>query len=285
MLDESYIIKGLNALARASEQDFFRDGHRGAAVIAAYYLCHEQNLEPATQQGIAECLRTDLESNELFGPWPEETAEPELIKDILDRLAESVGIFRMVGHNVIFPSAALKAFRQVPYAITPLRVQGICRLIECFDSAEVEAFTETKGVPNFQDKDAMVEFVFREYLESLARFRGYGQGWAGHLLTFSHALIELLDMGYTHLAYAGQPALKTMISIIRRGPSKGDRRIPDHSPNRWTPMDAHYWAEKRAGLSGLGHAFKYPYSYYNLLSRLDNSGLREQCESESYKIF
>ena len=40
-----------------------------------------------------------------------------------------------------------------------------------------------------------------------------------------------------------------------------------------------------AGLAGLGHAFKYPYSFYNLLSRVNDPDLRKRCEAESYKIF
>jgi len=285
MLDESFLLRGLNALSRAHERDFFRDGHWGAAVIAAFYLCREQNLKSATQAVIEDCLRQDLESNDLFAPLPEYSSDPGLVTDILDTLAMGIGIFKMAGHNVIFASAALKAFQLVPNAITPLRVQGLCRLIECFDSAKPEISSELEDVPSFENPSVMVEFIFREYLDSLARFKGYGQGWAGHLLTFSHALIELHDMGYTDLAIAGHPALAALVGIVRRGPSKEDRRIRDHSPTCWTPLDLEYWKEKRPGLGGLGHAFKYPYSYYNLLNRLKNTRLREKCESESYQIF
>jgi hypothetical protein len=36
MLEESYLVRGLNALSRAHETNYFRDGHKGAAIIAAY---------------------------------------------------------------------------------------------------------------------------------------------------------------------------------------------------------------------------------------------------------
>lgn len=285
MVDERYLEIGLDALSRAAERDFFSDGHRGAAVIAAYYLCKEQKLENATQEVIADSLDGDLKSKSLFEPSPEESGTPELVRDIVNTLGKNIKVFKMVGHDVIFSSAALKAFHQMPGAITPRRVQGICRLINCFDTDENSTVPAADDVPKFESRQQLVEFIFEEFLQALARYKGYGQGVAGHLLTFSQALIGLYELGYVDLANKGHPALGTMVSIARRGPSKDSRRIPDHAPNRWTPLDLRYWEEKQAGLSGLGHAFKYPYSFYNLMSRLDNQELKQRCEAESYKIF
>lgn len=285
MLENKHLVAGLNALSRAHERDFFSDGHRGAAVIAAYYLCHEQNLASGTQAVIDQCLGNDLESNDLFVPPTERHDEVVTTEDIVNVLAEKIGVFKMAGHDVIFSSAALKAFRQVPDYATPARVRGICKLVRCFDAKEVDSIAMADDVPKLEDQDDLVEFIFWEYLGCLARFKGYGQGWAGHLMTYCQALIALFEMGYRDLAHAGHPALRTMIALVRRGPQKGDRRIPDHSRNRWTPLDLEYWKVKRPTLSGLGHAYKYPYSYYNLRSRLKNRQLQEQCDAESYKIF
>ena len=285
MLDESYLIRGLNALSRAHERDFFGDGHRGAALVAAYYFCHERALPSATQSVIADCLRHDLDRNDLFAPLPAQAATPELASKIVETLAVRIGSFKMAGHSVIFPSAALKAFREVPHAATPRRVEGICKLIKCFDSVKTDESAEIENIPGFDDEAEMVRFIFHEFLGALPRWKGYGQGWAGHLLTFSHALIELSDLGYGNLTKAGHPALRSLISITRRGPREGDRPIPDHLPSPWTPLDAQYWKGKRPGLNNLGHVFKYPYSYYNLLARLKDQELRGICEAQSYQIF
>ena len=39
MMDRKYLMHGLDALGRAHGLDYFRDGHRGAAIVSAYFLC------------------------------------------------------------------------------------------------------------------------------------------------------------------------------------------------------------------------------------------------------
>ncbi len=69
------------------------------------------------------------------------------------------------------------------------------------------------------------------------------------------------------------------------GPQRTDRAIPDHRPSSLTPLHREYWERRRSVRAGLGHAFKYAYSFYNLLGRLDDEDLGARCLAESYKIF
>lgn len=285
MLDESYLTIGLNALSRAHERNYFADGHLGAAVIAAYYLCKENGLEDKTQDAIGDCIDAELHRNDLFAQMPNESSDPSLLEQVLQALAPNIIDLRDIGHNAIFSCAALKAFRQVPEAITPSRVKGICSLIAAFDSTQNVDVKASDEIPVFEKEDLMVEFVFREFLASLNQYVGFGQGWAGHLLTFGHALVELSRLGHADLAKSGQTAYRMYIKTMRQGPKALDPHITEHVPKPWTPLDSEYWQNRKPGISGIGHVFKYPYSFYALLKHVSDPELTQQCIDESYRIF
>ena len=140
-------------------------------------------------------------------------------------------------------------------------------------------------MPGITDEGALIEFIFSEYLRSVSLYSGYGQGWAGHLLTIGHAVIELSRLGYNDLAAPAHEAYRMYIKTMRRGPGKTTRRIPDHKEQAHTPLEKEYWQQKKSVKSGLGHAFKYAYSFYNLLSGLKNPDLKKVCLEKSYQIF
>lgn len=285
MLDNSYLMLGLDGLSHAHGENYFADGHLGASAIAACYLCRENGLGERTQNAIESCIDREYRGKTPFLPAPDETPDSALLGRLTNTLAGSVGDLRGVGHNIIFGAAALKAFRECPDAITPFRVAGICRLIEDFRDTQNTDIDANDGVPGIAEEGALVEFIFREFLHSVALYAGYGQGWTGHLLTVGHAVLELSRLGYPELALAAHRAYRMYIRTIRRGPRDTDRHIPDHPATTLTPLDHRYWERRKSVRSGLGHAFKYPWSFYSLLARLEDSTLRERCLAESYKIF
>jgi hypothetical protein len=285
MLDNTYLILGLDGLSHAHGRNYFDDGHLGASVIAAYYLCHENGLEENTQNVIKSRIDHELRNDALFIPAPSEAPDAALLEQLLNTLSAGIGDLREVGHNIIFGAAALKAFRQCPDAITPFRVEGICKLIGDFTTTQNVAIEDDDGVPGISDESALIEFIFNEYLHSVSLYAGYGQGWAGHLLTIGHAIIELSRLGYPDLAARAHNAYRMYIKTIRRGPKDTDRHIPDHPATTLTPLDCDYWKQRKSVRSGLGHAFKYAYSFYNLLSKLRDPILRERCLAESHKVF
>ncbi|MDH3380724.1 MAG: hypothetical protein OEQ39_27730, partial [Gammaproteobacteria bacterium] len=140
------------------------------------------------------------------------------------------------------------------------------------------------GLPDLAVEQDMIEFMFREYLRAVDLFSGYGQGWAGHLMTFGQAVIELARLGHPQLAARARGAFLMYVKTLRRGPKAGDRRIPDHAPFDVTPLDAEYWERKQRIREGLGHAFKYAYSFYHLLPQLRDAALRQECLAKAYQI-
>jgi hypothetical protein len=285
MLDNTYLILGLDGLSRAHGRNYFADGHLAASVMAAYFLCHENGLEENTQNVIKSRIDHELRNDALFISAPSEAADAALLEQLLNTLSAGIGDLREVGHNIIFGAAALKAFRQCPDAITPFRVEGICKLIGDFTTTQNVAIEDDDGVPGIADEGALIEFIFNEYLRSVSLYAGYGQGWAGHLLTIGHAVIELSRLGYPDLAARAHNAYRMYIKTMRFGPKETDPHIPDHPASTLTPLDCDYWKQRKSVRSGLGHAFKYSYSFYNLFSKLRDPILRERCMAESHKIF
>ncbi|MEZ5540436.1 MAG: hypothetical protein R3F42_00110 [Pseudomonadota bacterium] len=284
MLDRSYLLLGLDGLSHAHGKQHFRDGHLATSIIAACYLSRENALDSAVQARVREHIDRELRPEPVFRPAPEEAADSARLQELLRTLAGSVGDLREVGHNIIFGMAALKVFRQYPETVTPYRVHGICRLIDSFDTTQNVPLA-ADGIPDVSDEPALIRFICAEFLSALASYSGYGNGWPGHLLTVGHAVCELSRLGYPDLAATAHRAYRMYIHTLRRGPRPTDRRIPDHPPATLTPLDHAYWAQRRNVLSSLGHVFKYPWSFYSLLSRLDDTDLKQRCLAAAHLIF
>jgi hypothetical protein len=284
MLEDIYLVHGLNALSRAHETNYFTDGHRGAAIIAAYYFCREIEMESGAADVIRAMIDEHWTETPLCAPLPEEAPEPELVAKIAETLQGNMNGLRQAGHNVILPTMALKAFRQLPSAVTPTRVDGICKLIEAFTTVEDIRLEEGDDIPDWGAPPDVARYVLSELLRTIEAFDGRGQGWSGHLLTYRRALLDLRQLGYSALARKGEHAFKMYIKRIRMGPLETDRPRPEHPLSDLRPHQRAYW-EKRAGQSiGIGHCFKYPYGFYGLLGLVHDERLKRQCVEAAYHI-
>ena len=278
-------LLGLNALARAHELDYFVDGHRGASLVAAHLLCVNNSLDARAGSRIAELFRLNWASTPLCNPFPEADAEPARVAEIGAALAEGGATLRQVGHNAIFAMLAIKALRMLPRAATAQRVEGICRLIRSFTPwQDVEPDADVNP-PAFADAAAASRFVLREAYDAVGRFVGFGQGFAGHMLTFGQALIELAAMGDVEWAESCRPAFSKYVTVTRRGPEPDAKPRPDHPPSDLRPTDVAYWEGRGDNSVDIGHVFKYPYSYYGLLRHAGDPALARLWDERAYHVF
>lgn len=283
--DNRLVLLGLNALARSPELNYFADGHRGASFVSAHLMCVENKLEEATHSRIVELFDLNWSSTKLCRPFPEAEANVANIDKIGDALVEGGEVLRQVGHNAIFAMLAIKAFRLLPSAATPERIDGVCRLIGSFTPWRDVKPDAKVDPPPFKESQAASRFILKEALASVDRFVGFGQGYAGHMLTFGQSLVELAAMGDVELAESCRTAFRKYVTVTRQGPAPDDRRISDHKKSPLRPRDRKYWEQRGDRSVGIGHVFKYPYSYYDLLRRANDPELALAWDKKAYHLF
>jgi hypothetical protein len=276
---------GLNALARAHQFDYFADGHRGAAMVSAHLLCVDNDLDEKARTRIAQLFDLNWASSKLCQTFAEADPDPEGIRKIGIALAEGGEVLRQVGHNAIFAMLAIKAFRMLPAAATPERIDGVCAMIRSFTPwRDIEPDPDVDPPP-FEDAAAASKFILQEANAAIDRFVGFGQGFAGHMLTFGQSLVELAAMGDVEWAESCRTAFRKYVTVTRRGPDADSRRIADHKPSKLRPTEAAYWQRRGDKTLGIGHVFKYPYSYYELLRYADDSELERSLNAKAYHLF
>lgn len=278
-------LLGLNGLARAHEMDYFADGHRAASMVTAHLLCVENQMETEARERISEIFDRNWAGKRLCQPFPDGDPQPERVKEIGEALAERGDTLLQVGHNAIFAMLAIKGFRMMPEAATAERIDGVVELIRSFTPWRDDDPDPEVDPPEFSDSAAASKYVLQEAYDSVDRFVGYGQGFAGHMLTFGQSLVELSAMGDEEWAEACRQAFCKYVTVTRRGPAEDDKRYQDHKPIKDRPVDTSYWQRRPDKAVGIGHVFKYPYSYYDLLRRADDPELAKKWDAQAYHIF
>ena len=75
------------------------------------------------------------------------------------------------------------------------------------------------------------------------------------------------------------------VTLTRKGPGPGDKAIADHKPSGLRPNSTEYWQQRGDKQVDIGHVFKYPYSYYDLLRRVNNPALEQELNAKAYRLF
>ena len=182
-------------------------------------------------------------------------------------------------------SSGMWRHRMLPETATPERVDGVCRLIRAFKPwRDVEPDPEVEPPP-FVDEAAASRYILKEANDAIDRFVGFGQGFAGHMLTFGQSLVELAAMGDVEWAVSCRTAFRKYVTVTRRGPQPGDRKIKDHQFRKLRPDDTEYWKKRGDKNIGIGHVFKYPYAYYDLLVRAKDAELEKEFDTKAWRLF
>jgi hypothetical protein len=128
MVDFSYLLKGLNALARAHRVSTM-SGHLGAAVVAGYFIGEQHpDLDERVYRGIELELERIIRGEEtafspkpdaalnapaMFEPFQKEQPKENLIDGIAEALSRNIDRARESGHNVIFAAIAIRALKDL----------------------------------------------------------------------------------------------------------------------------------------------------------------------------
>ncbi len=285
LIEKRLIELGLNALARAPGRNYFADGHRGASMISAHLMCVDNALREDTTNRIVELFDRNWAPSKLCETFPEGDVVDDATQRVGRALAAGGDVLREVGHDAIFAMHAIKGFRMLPETATSKRVEGVCNLIGSIKPWRDISPDEDVDPPAFSDQIAASRFILKEASDAIERFKGFGQGFAGHMLTFGQSLVELAAMGDIQWAESCRRAFCKYVTVTRRGPQPGDRRIMDHPPSNLRPDANEYWQQRGDKTLGLGHVFKYPYAYYDLLDRANDPNLQKELDAKAWQLF
>ena len=284
-IEKTMIQLGTNALARAASMKYFADGHRGASMISASMMCSGNEFDESTVTRISELFHYNWAKGPLCEDFPSEDPDPDAVLKVGRTLAEYGKTLREVGHDAIFAMHAIKAFRISPELATPKRVEGICDLIRAFKPWRDINPDPDIEMPAFSNQRDAARFVLKEASDAIDRFVGFGQGFAGHMLTYGQSLLELSQIGEAELAERCRTAFLKYVTVTRKGPQPGDRKIKEHAFSELRPEDGQYWQKRNNKSLGLGHVFKYPYAYYDLLAKAQAPELEKEFESKAWRLF
>ena len=287
------LLKGLDGMSRVAEggNDPFFGGHNAAAVMASAFFCREQKLDERTQKEIRSLIEARLLTSRIYAPRPKETADPALVEGLVKDLDAGIDSLRRSGHNIIFANICLKALREVPEAATPERVNGLRKTVQSFGARKVAGrVLENKDTfVDLRDETKFIHFIFEEYLKALDLYlNGKGHhGFAGHLLTVGHALIELRRMGYKETAEKGVEAYWQFVRQARDGADLGGEKVKEVPPKAPSPVTFDYWAgqvKRQAPEIVSSHLIKYPYSFFALAKELRDEELKKRLLDQIYYL-
>jgi len=283
------LIKGLDGMSRAADpnRNPFSDGHNAAAVLASVFFSREQKLDEPIQRQVLSLLEARLLTSPIYEPRPNEPADPALLEGLVKELDAGISTLRSSGHNIIFTNICLKALRAVPEAATPARVAGLRQMVRSFGSRGGGGAREP--LVDLADETKFVHFVFEEYLKALDLYlNGKGHhGFAGHVLTVGHSLLELRRAGFAETANKGVQAYGQFVQQARQGADLGGQKVAVGPLQPPTPRDREYWIEqgkRRSGEIVSSHIIKYPYSLFALAKDVRDEALKQRIFEKLYYL-
>lgn len=299
MLDKRFLKDGLMIISQSKQntRDIW-NAHFGAAAIASYFFVKENELSIEVTKLIK--VQTELMIKQHLGEAPIDELEklnlPAAEFLILEALGETIDELHWVGHNVIYAALSLLALKEDEGYLAPYTAEKIAELIHSFaktipgrswigySASEVKRLQldTTDMLTDISEPSQLSAFV----LEELAQFKTIYQAEShhdliGHMLTFSHALNILYDLGYVEYFKRGLPSLLKLVKVLRvsrdlNGLSTLKLISPvDRHPltkairSHYLPIEADFWKRNlMASDWDFGHIFKFPFSFYNHLNRI-----------------
>jgi len=262
-IDLSYLVKGLNHLARVHLRKGSMSGHLGAAMIGGYFFRQEHpNLDDEVYKGVEADLDyivgspTDQSRDEngftraeMMASFPKEKPDETLIDGIAEALEAGIRKPRQSGHNVIFAASAIRALKSYPEFSTPSIIDGIRKYILRFknehpgnghygkERGRVRNYPlgeEEAMFPLYGNFDDMAEAVIDAVAEERLDYRRSGYGGLQHITNHAAGLVDLARYGYRDLAIKGLASHHLHMRLWRTLPNVADvlgRKTPGtHHP-------------------------------------------------------
>ncbi|QHW35298.1 hypothetical protein GZH47_26330 [Paenibacillus rhizovicinus] len=311
MLNQGLLRDGLSIIASCKQQtsDIWQ-AHYGAAAIGSYFFVSTNDLS----DGIAElvALQAGAMVQKILGsPSTQHRSACDLFTAeaaILEALDLTIDELHWVGHNVIYSAACLSAIHELKGWGSAEEIAGITDLIRSFEktipgrswigfsASEVKRMqiVAEDGFPKISHPAELSGLVLEQLAEFPVIYRAESHhDLIGHMLTFSHALNILFDLGHVSLFERGLRPMMKLIKVLRysRGIKSGDTiklvspvdRLPLQPATRAAalPTSIRFWEKNYSEQDwDFGHVFKFSHSFYDHLRRVEQ---RKNAYTEKFR--
>ncbi|KPV59708.1 hypothetical protein QJ48_09420 [Paenibacillus sp. A3] len=296
--DQGTLESGLTMIAMCKQEtgDIWH-AHFGAAAIAGYFFAKENGLSDLALRSLTDqseaMIKKHLRTPAILKANGCTVRQAE--SAILEALEPTIDRLHWVGHNAIYAAVSLLALHELGGWGSEENIDGICELLRAFENtvpgrswlgftaSEVRRLgpDEADRFPKVKDARQLSEFILNEVAQFKTIYRAEAHhDLIGHMLTFSHALNILSDLGHESLFRRGLLPLFTLIKVLRRShhllPGDAIRldspvdRLPLKKAERAAalPTEPAYWAADLGRYDwDFGHSFKFAFSFYNHLNR------------------
>ncbi|NQX49352.1 hypothetical protein HQN87_28960 [Paenibacillus tritici] len=301
MMNPSILRDGLRIISSCKQEtgDIWQ-AHFGAAAIGSYFFVRTNNPAPELARLVA--LQTEAMIQRILGEngiqHRAACDEQIAVTAILEALDTTIDQLHWVGHNVIYSASCLLAIHELKGWGSAEDLAGITDLIRSFErtipgrswigfsASEVKRMevTDEDGFPVISNPGELSSLVLEELADFPVIYRAEAHhDLMGHMLTFSHALNILYDLGHVSFFQRGLPPLMKLIKVLRHSrnlvPGEPIKLVSpvDHLPLKPAeradvlPTDIKFWEKDYSGQDwDYGHVFKFTHSFYDHLQRVEH---------------
>ncbi|MGD6888331.1 hypothetical protein [Bacillus mobilis] len=297
MENKTVLREGLSIISQCKKQtnDIWH-AHFGAAAIASYFFMKDNNTEKEVTRIMYSQTKMMLSKHNL-GEVIDSKVEIDFQsaeKMIIKSLEHTIDELHWVGHNVIYAAISLLAIKELQKWGNNQEIEGITNLILSFQKTipgrSWIGFT-TKEVKQLHIKDEIESelrnpeqlstFILKELAQFNIIYRAESHhDLIGHLLTFSHAINIMYDLGHRDIFHRAMRPLLKLVYVLRGS----QNLMPNTEINLYSPIDrlplieskrAHilptenqFWLKDYSTFDwDFGHVFKFSYSYYDHIKR------------------
>jgi hypothetical protein len=297
-LNQSILRDGLTIISSCKkETGNIWQAHFGAAAIGSYFFVTSNKLSQELAQLVysqaGEMVKKILGAYGVQNRY--DVDEQAAVNAILEALDKTIDQLHWVGHNVIYSSASLLAIHELKGWGSSEDISGITELIRAFErtipgrswigstASEVKRMkiTDEDGFPTISNPNELSTFVLEQLVEFPVIYRAESHhDLIGHMLTFSHALNILYDLGHVSFFERGLPPLMKLIKVLRNSHNvKPGNSIKLVSPVDQLPLqpaeranllpnEIKFWEKDYTENDwDYGHIFKFSHSFYDHLRR------------------
>ncbi|KAA0759349.1 hypothetical protein COF76_07420 [Bacillus wiedmannii] len=297
MENKTVLREGLSIISQCKKQtnDIWH-AHFGAAAIASYFFMKDNNMEEEINRSMYSQTKMML-NNQNLGEIIDSKKEIDFQsaeKLIIKSMEHTIDELHWVGHNVIYAALSLLAMKELQKWGNNQAIEGITNLILSFrktipgrswigfTTKEVKQLSINDEIESeFKNPKQLSKFILKELSQFNIIYRAEAHhDLIGHLLTFSHAINIMYDLGHRDIFQRGIRPLLKLVYVLRASQYlMPNTEINLHSPIDRLPLieskrayvlptENQFWLKDYSAFDwDFGHVFKFSYSYFDHIKR------------------